>query len=66
MKKLTIILTMIILTSCKNNRSQDSFCLVYVKPQINSGEVAELVYKAAPEFVKDVNKNKLYYLENCK
>ncbi len=66
MKKLIIILTMIMLTSCKNSRSQDSFCLVYVKPQMSDGKLAELLYKADPEFVEDVNSNKLYYLENCK
>ncbi len=66
MKKLILILTMSILTSCKNSIPTNSFCLVYVKPTIKDGNVAELIYKAEPDFVKAVNKNKLYYLDNCK
>ena len=66
MRKLMLILTMITLTSCKNSIPTDSFCLVYVKPTIKDGNAAKLIYKAEPDFVKAVNKNKLYYLENCK
>ena len=66
MKKLMLILTMITLTSCKNSIPTDSFCSVYVKPTIKDGEVAEMLFTKEPDFVKAVNKNKLYYLENCK
>ena len=66
MKKLMLILTMITLTSCKNSIPTDSFCLVYVKPTIKDGEVAEMLFKKEPDFVEDSNKNKKYYFENCK
>ena len=66
MKKLMLILTMIILTSCKNSIPTDSFCLVYVKPTIKDGEVAKMLFTKEPDFVEDSNKNKKYYFENCK
>jgi len=66
MRKLMLILTMITLTSCKNSIPTDSFCLVYVKPTIKDGEVAEMLFKKEPDFVADSNKNKKYYFENCK
>lgn len=65
MKKIMILVTMILLTACHNQKSSDAMCLAYIPLKAQSKESAMKMIKVDRTFMQDADKNNQSYTVIC-